>query len=224
MATESAGSTSTSSLVKSLQQASGTDKKASKGDIGKNEFLNMLVTQLKNQDPLDPMDGDQFAVDLAQFSQVEQLININDKLDATGTKGGDSASLASYLGHEVLLDKKTVDVEAGNGGLLRANIPSDATDVTVALLDKGGNTVGTVSLGARAKGDQSLMLNDLDVPNGSYTYQLSMTTAAGGQTKLLARPGGVVDGFVPGPNPKLLIAGKEVDPAGVKAVLAPTQL
>jgi flagellar basal-body rod modification protein FlgD len=70
MATESAGSTSTSSLVKSLQQASGTEKKASKGDIGKNEFLNMLVTQLKNQDPLDPMDGDQFAVDLAQFSQV----------------------------------------------------------------------------------------------------------------------------------------------------------
>jgi len=224
MATESTTKTSTSSFIQSLQKgAESTDKKKNKGEIGKNEFLNMLVEQLKNQDPLNPMNGDEFAVNLAQFSQVEQLISINEKLGKSGAAGGDSASLASYLGQEVLLDKKTIDVDSGNGGLIRANVPSNAANVTLDLLDKSGNIVKTFSLGARAKGDQSMMLDGLDIPNGSYTYQLNMATAAGGQTKLLGRPGGVVEGFVPGANPKLLIAGKEVTPSDVKAVLAPAR-
>lgn len=223
MPTDSTTKTSTNSFIQSLQKgAESTDKKKNKGEIGKNEFLNMLVEQLKNQDPLNPMNGDEFAVNLAQFSQVEQLIGINEKLDSSSS-AGDSTSLASYLGQEVLLDKKTVDVEAGNGGLIRTNIPANTSDVKLDLLDKSGNIVKSFSLGARAKGDQSLMLDGLDIPNGSYTYQLNMATATGGQTKLTGRTGGVVDGFVPGANPKLLIAGKEVGANDVKVVLAPAR-
>lgn len=222
--TTEATSTSTNSLIQSLQKgAEGTTEKKNKGEIGKNEFLNMLVTQLKNQDPLNPMDGDQFAVNLAQFSQLEQLIGINGKLDKTGGSG-DSASLASYLGQEVLLDKKTVDFESGNAGLIRADIPVDATDVKLDLLDKVGNVVQSVSLGAKLKGDQSISLDNLEVPNGSYNFQLSMVTASGSSTKLLGRVGGVVDGFIPGADPKLLIAGQEVAPTDVTTVLAPAKL
>jgi flagellar basal-body rod modification protein FlgD len=50
--------------------------------MGKDEFVKLLVAQMSNQDPLNPMDGKELAVQLAQFSNVEQLININEKLDA----------------------------------------------------------------------------------------------------------------------------------------------
>jgi len=54
---------------------------AAGGSLGKDEFVKLLVTQMQNQDPLNPMDGKDLAVQLAQFSSVEQLMNINTKLD-----------------------------------------------------------------------------------------------------------------------------------------------
>jgi len=52
------------------------------GTLGKDEFVKLLVTQMQNQDPTNPMDGKDLAAQMAQFSSVEQLININDKLAA----------------------------------------------------------------------------------------------------------------------------------------------
>lgn len=54
---------------------------ASGGSMGKDEFVKLLVAQMSNQDPLNPMDGKDLAVQLAQFSNVEQLLNINTKMD-----------------------------------------------------------------------------------------------------------------------------------------------
>lgn len=214
--------TISSDLISKLSSETQTAeaKKKNGNEIGKTEFLQMLVTQLKNQDPMNPMDGDQFAVNLAQFSQLEQLVSINEKIDK-GSGAGDSASLASYLGHEVLLDKTNVTVVGGDGGMLRVDLPSDATDVSVDLLDSKGNKVDTVSLGAKSAGKQSLTLDNLSVPNGDYTYKVNMTTAAGGSTSVLAQVGGLVSGFIPGADPKLLIGGQEITPTEVTAVLAP---
>ena len=52
------------------------------GKMGKDEFLQLLVAQMRHQDPLNPMDGQQMAAQLAQFSSVEQLVSANDQLDA----------------------------------------------------------------------------------------------------------------------------------------------
>lgn len=54
---------------------------ASGGAMGETQFLQLLVSQMKNQDPMNPMDGKDLAAQLAQFSSVEQLMNINTKLD-----------------------------------------------------------------------------------------------------------------------------------------------
>ncbi len=219
--------TSSTDLISSLNKtASDNAAKAKKdGNIGKNEFLQMLVTQLKNQDPMNPMNGDQFAVNLAQFSQLEQLVSINEKLGGTDKTGGtDSASLASYLGHEVLTDSKTVTVDSNDGGLLRVNLPSDATIVEVELFGKDGKSVKTIPFGEAKKGEQSLLLNNIDVANGDYSYKITMTTAAGGTSSVLGRTGGLVSGFIPGADPKLLIGSREISPSDVKTVLAPSTL
>ena len=101
--------------------------------VDKQEFLQLLVTQLENQDPLDPQNQEEFAVQLAQFSQLEQLVNINETLQSGGTGGGLS-SLASYLGHEVWLNSETLAVNGGEAGSLRFSLPADATDVAIELL------------------------------------------------------------------------------------------
>jgi flagellar basal-body rod modification protein FlgD len=61
--------------------ASNAITNAAGGAMGKDQFVQLLITQMKNQDPMNPMDGKDLAAQLAQFSSVEQLININAKLD-----------------------------------------------------------------------------------------------------------------------------------------------
>lgn len=62
-------------------RTTGAANSSSKNNVDKNTFMALLVAQLKNQDPLAPQDGGQFLAQLAQFNSVEQLININDKLN-----------------------------------------------------------------------------------------------------------------------------------------------
>jgi flagellar hook assembly protein FlgD len=61
--------------------ASNAITAAAGGAMGKDQFVQLLVTEMKNQDPMNPMDGKELAAQLAQFSSVEQLMNINTKLD-----------------------------------------------------------------------------------------------------------------------------------------------
>ena len=69
------GSATSNSPSNAITNAAG-------GAMGKDQFVKLLITQMKNQDPMNPMDGKDLAAQLAQFSSVEQLININAKLDA----------------------------------------------------------------------------------------------------------------------------------------------
>ena len=72
-------------LARAESPTSGTNKAT---DLGLNTFLKLMVTQLNNQDPLSPMEGQEFAAQLAQFSSLEQLLNINESLEAQQTQTG----------------------------------------------------------------------------------------------------------------------------------------
>jgi flagellar basal-body rod modification protein FlgD len=85
MPSRSTGTTDSSSASNSAGSASNAITNATGGAMGKDEFVKLLITQMKNQDPTNPMDGKDLAAQLAQFSSVEQLININAKLDGLAT-------------------------------------------------------------------------------------------------------------------------------------------
>jgi flagellar basal-body rod modification protein FlgD len=85
MPSRSTGTTDASSASNSAGSASSAITNAAGGAMGKDEFVKLLITQMKNQDPMNPMDGKDLAAQLAQFSSVEQLININAKLDGLST-------------------------------------------------------------------------------------------------------------------------------------------
>lgn len=218
MANETAITPQLSGLEAGLTQNAATGKKKKNDEIGKNEFLNLLVTQLKNQDPLDPMKSEEFAVNLAQFSQLEQLVSINEKIGATS--GSDAASMAGYLGQEIYVDSETLEVEGGNGGLLKIDLPADA-DVEIELLKADGTVVERVSAGRLTAGQQTVALNGLKSSNGEYGFKVVAQGDSGAAFNPSARVGGLVTGFVPGPTPQLMIGNREVAPADIVEVRVP---
>ncbi|MCB0330639.1 MAG: hypothetical protein KDD70_13280 [Bdellovibrionales bacterium] len=184
------------------------------------EFLELLVTQLQNQDPLDPMQNEEFAVQLAQFSQVEQLIDINQKLDG-GVNGGDFSSLASYLGQEVWLDSDVVSVKGGDGGTVAFDLDQDAADVQVELLDSNGNVRELINAGPMSKGTQRVDLSELTTVSGDYQARVVASSAGGETFSPEVSIAGLVNGYIPGPQPTLLVGDREVDTADIKRVQLP---
>lgn len=186
-------------------------------EIGQQEFLTMLVAQLKNQDPMDPMKNEDFAVNLAQFSQLEQLIAINDNLKGETT---DPGTMASYLGHQVVLDTSVIDVQGGDGGGIVFELPVNANEVEVELLDSEGSVKGSVKLGAMEAGSHSVALKNLDVLSGQYGFRIMASGPDGNPYPIQGSVGGIVNGFIPGPDPLLIVDGKEVSPGQIREVRA----
>lgn len=186
-------------------------------EIGKDEFLQLLVTQLQNQDPLDPMKNEDFSVSLAQFSQLEQLVDINGKIGEEGA-GTDMASMASYLGHAVVINSSEVQVKGGSGGVVSYDLEADAANVSLQLLDGAGEVRETIELGSQKAGKHTAEIQGAGLPSGSYNAQIVALSSSGTLMQPETLAAGVVSGFVPGPEPTLLVNGVEVNPADIREV------
>ena len=214
MAIDSTGSVSSSSSTQGVQLTS----KSKNEQMGKSEFLTLLVTQLKNQDPEAPLDSKEFAVQLAQFTSVEKLIAIDDKLKAQ-SDAASMGSMAGYLGHNVVLNDNQVDVRGGQSSKLQLDLSRDAGSVTVQLLNKSGKVVGQKELGQLSAGKQIVSLDGAGVGDGTYSVKVVATNKIGGGTFEPKSAGvGLVSGFIPGPTPKLIVGGREVSISDVKEV------
>lgn len=190
--------------------------------IGRDEFLTLLVTQLKNQDPMNPMENQEFAVQLAQFTQLETLMNIEEKI--VPDTSSNMLSLAAYLGNEVTISGNTVHVENGEGGLLKLDLPKDAEALTIQLLNANGVVKESIELGEVASGKHTVVLAELAAANGEYQVKVSARDPHGVVFYPETAVAGIVSGFTPGPEPTLMIGGREVSPNQILAVNIPPQL
>ncbi len=108
------------------------------GALGKDEFLNLLVTQLSNQDPMNPMDSTQSIAQLAQFSALEQMQNVGDQIA--------SLRQASGLTDALLLQGQTVDAVDGNGTSYTGTVDSAVWGQDGLILTIGGVAVPMASI------------------------------------------------------------------------------
>ena len=188
--------------------------KEEKNAVGQEDFLKLLITQLQNQDPLNPMDSQQFAVQLAQFSAVERLVSIDKKLGdgVNGTTGTNSvASLSQFLGKQVTLKDENVKISKGQGPDLNVEVPVGSKALRVDFLDVNGKPVGQENLkGVPTAGKQVLSLEGLTVPDGEYNVVVKTVNSAGVFAEIPARATGLVEGFVLSPKPALIVGGQEV--------------
>jgi len=124
-----------------VSQAAASNAATAQASLADNfdTFLTILTAQIQNQDPLEPMDSNQFTEQLVQFSGVEQQIRANSQLEALikATNSNAGASLSGYLGQQAEIDSAGAQYK-GEPLNWRYALPSDAAKVTVTVTDASG--------------------------------------------------------------------------------------
>ncbi|WP_174291451.1 flagellar hook assembly protein FlgD [Sphingomonas bacterium] len=130
---------------------------ASSQTLNQADFLTLMTAQLKNQDPFNPVDNTQMIAQMAQFSSVAGIAQMNTTLTGIATKlGATSTSDAmAYVGKTVLTAGSTAYARASGGVNGKIELAGDATNVDVTIADASGNVLKTLSLGQQAKGTVS---------------------------------------------------------------------
>jgi flagellar basal-body rod modification protein FlgD len=159
--------------------------------LGKNEFLKLLTAQLQQQDPTQPMDSTAFVAQLAQFSSLEQMNNVNDTLTKMLTSQGTSlqTTAAGMVGKTAVFDTDEVSLTAGKTATITANLSQAAGNVNVVIQDSEGNKVRVMALGACPSGINKFTWDGLDssgkeLPTGSYTSQILAADLQGNPVSL----------------------------------------
>jgi len=126
--------------------------------LNKDDFLQLFITQLKNQDPLNPQDSSQFVSQLAQLTQVEQAYNTNTNLLnlVTAVKGTSLLNASSMIGRTVTAVGNSVNF-GGTATQLNYSMPAATDSTTVSITDSTGKTVRTINMGASANGLNSMV-------------------------------------------------------------------
>jgi flagellar basal-body rod modification protein FlgD len=190
-------------------------------------FLTLLTTQLQNQDPLNPMDSNQFTQQLVEFSQVEQQINTNDNLKTLIGQGSTTtgAYAVSYLGKAVTVTNGNAPLANGQA-IWNYNLDATASQTVLTVTDSNGQTVFT-GPGETAAGHHTFdwdgKNNDgTQLPDG--TYKLTVNAAAGDGTTVqneVSTAGVVSEVDMTGGTPQLMIGPMEIslsDVAGVASL------
>ena len=210
-----------SNTTTNSSNSNSTTSAATANALGQDEFLTLLISQLQNQDPLDPMKNEEFAVQLAQFSQVEQLIEINDTLANSGSTGANIASsMASYLGHDVVLNGNSVTVAQAESSDILLDIPAGTQSIRFDFIDEQGTVVGRHTVDEFETGSSTVPLEGLLVPDGEYELRAVSVNANGEFVDLDAKLSGTVEGFILEPEPRLIVGGQEISVDDIKEVRA----
>lgn len=198
--------------------------------MGKEDFLQLLVTQLKSQDPMNPMKDQEFAAQLAQFSSLEQLLNINETL---GGQSESTSALADRINRSTAADLLGKDVQAagdvlgwtGEGEVpLSFELDGPAEEVTIAVKDAGGTTVFEQNLGVMDEGFHEFAWDGKnadgnEVPYGTYTFAVEAVDSEGESVATDLFANGKVDRVTFGSEgPMLWINGRQVPMDQVRSV------
>lgn len=202
--------------------------------LGKDSFLTMMVAQLKNQDPLNPLEGTDFTAQLAQFSGLEQQINMNTNLEAilgSLNASSDSSNIFDYIGKDIVSDGNPVNVLGGDvvsGGHFELEEPAllsiivyDESGKAVRQMTSGNEQISAGSYNIEWDGKDNDGYNVLD---GEYTYNVIARTGDGGYADVSTTSSGLVSGItsVYGKT-YLVVDGNRVDPSSVETVSTPEE-
>jgi len=148
--------------------------------IGKDDFFKMMIAQLQHQDPLNPLDGTDFTAQLAQFSSLEQLTNVNDQLEMLGLYQAslNNSQSISLIGKEITAIGDIIKVDGASADLTY-NLSEGAEKVTISIYDEGGNLVDTLEPGSQQEGENSVTWDCSGIAAGNYTFEVSASDANG---------------------------------------------
>jgi flagellar basal-body rod modification protein FlgD len=172
-----------------------------KAVLGKDDFLKLLITQLKYQDPLNPLDQNQFLSQTAQFTSLEQLQNISKGLTELKTAATDSAmaQAASLIGKTVQVSGRDFAFKGGKT-TLGFTLAGPAGGASVQILDREGNLLRQITTGSLKAGANTVEWDGKDssgkaLVGGSYFYKVIPAGAEDGIVPAAVAAQGVLTGF-----------------------------
>lgn len=173
------------------QSKTDTTGAANSNDEVQNRFLKLLVTQLKNQDPLNPLDNAAVTTQISQINTAAGIERLNSTLESLLASYSESQSLqaAGLIGKNVLISGANLALSSGQaiGGV---NLSAAADRVILSIVDAAGKTVQTQNMGAREAGSFSFVWDGKDnsgaaAPSGTYHFTVQ---ALNGTEKVSADP------------------------------------
>jgi len=158
--------------------------------MDKEDFLQLLIAEMENQNPLDPMDNTEYASQLAQFSSLEQLQNINDNLETsisanyTLTQSITNSMVSTLIGKDVKVSTDTITVSDQDEIQLGIDLSADAAEVEINIYNSSGTLVRTITEEDLESGEHLFtwdLTNDSGkaVSAGTYTFEITATTTGG---------------------------------------------
>jgi flagellar basal-body rod modification protein FlgD len=194
-------------------------KEGAHNQMGKDEFMKLLTFQLQNQDPMNPMDQSKFTGELAQFSQLEQLTNLNKKFDDGNKAQGiqDKFYAASFVGKKIVTNGSTLNLKnSGDSGEVLFKLDGDASKVMVRILDEKNNVMGEIwkegmSGGSHQVTWDGVALDGSPAVKGTYRAQVKAWDHSGNAVGTKTEATGIVQSvtFDEG-EPVLTVEGQKV--------------
>lgn len=188
---------STTAGVDVSQIATSTQKNDA---LSRDAFLKLLVAQLSNQDPLQPMQGTEFVTQLAQFSSVEQAVSQTTKLDTLSAqlRGIAANEAVSLIGKEVTVRGQTLTYDGSSPATANIGLSAAAANVKVTITGPNGEVIRTINVGAAPQGPLKISWDGRDdngklvQPGSSYVFSVSATAANGASIDVKKDVTGVV--------------------------------
>jgi flagellar basal-body rod modification protein FlgD len=186
MTTDTVASSSLLKNVTRYEDAKDAAKKTSE-DMGKQDFLTLFTAQLQNQNPLEPVKNEAFVAQLAQFSQLEALTNMQTSLDTfvTSMSGERMLNSASLIGKKVAISDALTPLAQGGKIDASIDLPEGAAGVQINVHDAKGNLVKEIVAGPQLPGGMSLQWDGTNNAGQLATpgfYQLSAQAVINGKT------------------------------------------
>jgi len=187
-------------LETSLDSAETTDP----GEIDKDGFLELLITQMQNQDPLDPMDNTEYASSLAQFTMVEQMENLNGlteqgiEIDYLLAQSINNTMASNLVGQEVVSVGNTIQVSEDTVSQIMYKADDFLDNVEISIVDESGNEVYSETFASVEEGEHIFQWDGLDerdeaVDSGTYYATITQVDNDGIESELVAYQIGYVD-------------------------------
>lgn len=198
----------------------GVNNDQKRNALDKDAFMKMLIAQLQNQDPLNPMDGTEFAVQLAQFTSLEKLTNLNETMsvlpDYLSTFA--NAQMVNMIGNEAIAKGNIIDV-SGTSAKITYRLPANVANATISIYDENGALVDKVSVGKQDAGLQNVTWNCGNIAQGNYTYDISAEDQSGRAVAADTMISGIITGAsFKNSSAYLTINGQEVAFSSIIAV------
>ncbi|PLX59784.1 flagellar hook assembly protein FlgD [Sedimenticola selenatireducens] len=159
----SVNAASTDQLYQTLGLSRELEEKKD-NELGMEDFLELMVTELTHQDPTKPMDNSELATQISQFAAVSGIDELNNSFsNFSDTMISDQAlQAANLVGRDVLVPVNTGNLEAGGSIKGVVGVTEPASDVTVRISDASGELIKEIQLGTQPKGEVSFTWDGLD--------------------------------------------------------------